>query len=225
MLLAIAILGVIYFLSGLFSLVKNSVVNAEVHSEQTMIYKDVFKKNIRDSIKLDNTFFYDYREPFSIFTYENEGNTFKILIWKYATRSVEEPLIITLTDSPNSLAINQVYQGVNASYYDVMVTKDSISKSNSMYLNLKGRDIIKKKDSTRKWITYSLVPEEISISNKKSGPEIWKIQNKLYSIDSNRVELTFFSDGSQYYLGFLFPLRKNLPNDFSLTDILFSEIL
>ncbi|MFB5946612.1 hypothetical protein [Albibacterium profundi] len=200
-------------------LVRDSIVSPEVRAEKTTLYRKLFTDSVQDSLRSDNTFFYDYREPFSIFTYKEDGNRFKIIIWKYATKALDDPLSVILTETQYSLDLgSQVYQGVKAGYYDIMITKDSVPTIRNMYLNLEGDDVVKIEDD--KMLIYRLIPEEITVSNKKEGNEIWKIENVLHDKYKDRAEVAFFSDGTQCYLGFLFPLIRNSPNKVSLANLL-----
>lgn len=200
-------------------LVRDSIVSPEVRAEKTTLYRKLFTDSVQDSLRSDNTFFYDYREPFSIFTYKEGGNRFKIIIWKYTTKALDDPLSVILTEKQYSLDLGgQVYKGVKAGYYDVWITKDSLSTINNMYLNLEGDDIVKIEDDKK--LIYRLIPEKISVSNKKGGNEIWKVENVLHDKYKDRAEVAFFSDGTQCYLGFLFPLIRNSPNEVSLATML-----
>lgn len=215
---AIALISIISLLSGVFKAGKNLINNPDVRSEKTTLYRNLFKESVQDSLRSDNTVFYDYREPYSVFTYRDGGNKFKIIIWKYATKSIDEPLSVTLTETLNALAVGQVYRDIKAGYYDVWITQDSVANLNAMFLNLKGADVVKIEDDKK--LIYRLIPEKISISNRKGGNEIWKIENVLHAKYNDKAEVAFFSDGTQCYLGFLIPLRKNTANEVSLVGLL-----
>src|SRR5690606_11318224 len=120
---AIALISIISLLSGVFKAGKNLINNPDVRVEKTTLYRNLFKESVQDSLRSDNTVFYDYREPYSVFTYRDGGNKFKIIIWKYATKSIDEPLSVTLTETRNALAVGQVYRDIKAGYYDVWMTQ------------------------------------------------------------------------------------------------------
>ncbi|MFB5946613.1 hypothetical protein [Albibacterium profundi] len=215
---AVFLLCIVALLSGVFKAGKNLIDNPDVRSEKTTLYRDLFKEDIQDSLRSDNTSFNEYQEPYSVFTYKDAGNKFRIIVWKYATKALDDPLPVTLTETQNSRAIGQIYKGVKAGYYDIMITKDSVPTIKNMYLNLKGDDIVKIEYDGK--LIYRLIPEKISVSNKKGGNEIWKVENVLHDKYKDRAEVAFFSDGTQCYLGFLIPLRKNTANEVSLANLL-----
>lgn len=205
----------------MFVLSYNLETNSELKPEKTDIYMDLFTEGIKDSVKRDVTVYGRYRKPISLFNYYKNGK-YKVIIWEYVPEERGGPIQIISTGVKNKLTAGQIYQRLNPRNVDVLVSQDSMSLKNELYLNFKGDSLVKSINSSN-MVSYTLLLDELSIGNEKGGHEIWSVKTNKYSFEKHRVEIGFLQKGKRDYMILLLPsLRGPLKEEsgVALQDII-----